>query len=148
MNLLIANPTASVATLATPIRTKENLEDPACVKVVCGHDGSALYFSRSVIPHPRQWDPSMLDRDPPLFLQHIGIYAYRRTFLMRLHSLLPVTQSKLRSSNSFGFCRLGTGLLLVLWNLRTAESTLWPITWRSRPDGKKKPQENASSWAL
>lgn len=87
MNLLIANPTASVATLATPIRTKENLDDPACVKVVCGHDGSALYFSRSVIPHPRQWDPLMLDRDPPLFLQHIGIYAYRRSFLMQLRSL-------------------------------------------------------------
>ena len=84
MQLLIANPTASVATLATPIRTKENLNDPGCVKVVLGHDGSALYFSRSPIPHPRQWEPSMLERTPPLFLQHIGIYAYRRTFLMDL----------------------------------------------------------------
>jgi 3-deoxy-manno-octulosonate cytidylyltransferase (CMP-KDO synthetase) len=87
MQLLIANPTASVATLATPIRTKENLDDPGCVKVVLGHDGNALYFSRSPIPHPRQWEPSMLQRTPPLFLQHIGIYAYRRTFLMNLEAI-------------------------------------------------------------
>jgi 3-deoxy-manno-octulosonate cytidylyltransferase (CMP-KDO synthetase) len=87
MQLLIANPTVSVATLATPIRTKENLDDPGCVKVVLGHDGNALYFSRSPIPHPRQWEPSMLQRTPPLFLQHIGIYAYRRTFLMNLGAI-------------------------------------------------------------
>lgn len=87
MELLQNNPMADVATLATPIRSKSDLEDPACVKVVCGHDGMALYFSRSVIPHPRSWDDSLLHAQPPSFLQHLGIYAYRRDFLLRLAEL-------------------------------------------------------------
>ena len=42
-----------MATLATPIRTLEKLNDPACVKVVFDGAGRALYFSRSPIPHRR-----------------------------------------------------------------------------------------------
>jgi 3-deoxy-manno-octulosonate cytidylyltransferase (CMP-KDO synthetase) len=84
IGLLIAHPECSVATLATPIRKKDDLEDPACVKVVCSHRGEALYFSRSVVPHPRQWDDGLLLENPPLYLQHLGIYAYRRDFLMSL----------------------------------------------------------------
>ncbi|MGE3781072.1 MAG: 3-deoxy-manno-octulosonate cytidylyltransferase, partial [Pirellulaceae bacterium] len=61
--------------------------DPACVKVVCDARGRALYFSRSVIPHPRQWDEAILAADPPAFLQHVGLYAYRRDFLLRLASM-------------------------------------------------------------
>jgi 3-deoxy-manno-octulosonate cytidylyltransferase (CMP-KDO synthetase) len=87
IQLLSADPTASVATLATPIRTRANLEDPACVKVVFGTNGQALYFSRSVIPHPREWNDAMLDANPPLFHQHLGIYAYRREFLLNLGQL-------------------------------------------------------------
>ncbi len=87
VELLQLNPQASVATLATPIRQRENLDDPNCVKVVCGVDGRALYFSRSPIPYPRTWNDAMLDSEPPLFLQHLGIYAYRREFLLRLKDL-------------------------------------------------------------
>ncbi len=85
--LLQRNPQASVATLATPIRAREHLDDPNCVKVVCGIDGRALYFSRSPIPYPRTWSDTMLQCQPPLFLQHLGIYAYRREFLAQLKTL-------------------------------------------------------------
>lgn len=78
---------ADVATLATPIRDKGRLDNPNCVKVVLDHNGLALYFSRSPIPHPRVWDDQFLSANPPLFLQHIGIYAYRRSFLEKLPSL-------------------------------------------------------------
>ena len=84
---LWANPTASMATLATPIRSKTLLEDPACVKVVFGFDGQALYFSRNPIPHAREWQDEMLREEPPLFYQHIGVYAYRRDLLMRIATL-------------------------------------------------------------
>ncbi len=96
MQLLLDNPTASIATLATPIRSRENLYDPACVKVVCQHDGAAIYFSRSPIPHPRDGDQGLFEVDPPVFLQHIGIYAYRRDFLMNLHQLpaSPIEQTE------------------------------------------------------
>jgi 3-deoxy-manno-octulosonate cytidylyltransferase (CMP-KDO synthetase) len=87
VSLLEENPQASVATLATPIRKRENLDDPNCVKVVCDIDGRALYFSRSPIPYPRNWEDSMLESQPLLFLQHLGIYAYRREFLTDLKKL-------------------------------------------------------------
>jgi 3-deoxy-manno-octulosonate cytidylyltransferase (CMP-KDO synthetase) len=60
--------------------------------------GRALYFSRSVIPHPRggiQNEHFM--QSPPLFYQHIGLYAYRREFLLQL-SRLP--QSELEKTES------------------------------------------------
>jgi len=50
-------------------------------------EGRALYFSRSVVPHPREWDDSLLAANPPHFFQHIGLYAYRRKFLLELASL-------------------------------------------------------------
>ena len=52
IELLEANPAAVMSTLATPIRSRRQLEDPACVKVVFDAAGRAMYFSRSVIPHP------------------------------------------------------------------------------------------------
>ena len=64
MHLLESDPSVQVATLATPIRNRKNLEDPACVKVVRAADGAALYFSRSVIPHPRTWDERLLNQEP------------------------------------------------------------------------------------
>ena len=73
---------ASVATLATPIRSKAVLDDPNCVKVVLDELGRALYFSRSPIPYAREWSDELLSSDPPTFLLHLGIYAYRRNFLL------------------------------------------------------------------
>ena len=68
IELLEANPTAVMGTLATPIRSRRQLEDPACVKVVFDAAGRAMYFSRSVIPHPRQWDDALLASNPPTFV--------------------------------------------------------------------------------
>ena len=82
IELLEKNPQAAIATLATPIRDRSHLEDPACVKVILDHQGRAIYFSRSVIPHPRNWEDDFLNRTPPLYLQHLGIYGYRREFLL------------------------------------------------------------------
>ncbi|MGD9644884.1 MAG: 3-deoxy-manno-octulosonate cytidylyltransferase [Pirellulales bacterium] len=89
VELLEEDPSAVMSTLATPIRSREQLEDPACVKVVFDRAGRALYFSRSPIPHARQWDDALLSSDPPSFYQHVGMYAYRRDFLMRLAGMPP-----------------------------------------------------------
>ncbi|MCC6492624.1 MAG: 3-deoxy-manno-octulosonate cytidylyltransferase, partial [Pirellulales bacterium] len=77
-------PTALMATLATPIRSRQALDDPSCVKVAFDCSGRALYFSRSPIPHPRQWSPELLNCQPPVFYQHLGMYAYRRPLLMQM----------------------------------------------------------------
>lgn len=84
VRLLDENPEAVMSTLATPIRRRGQLDDPACVKVVFDGAGRAMYFSRSVIPHPRDWDDALLTADPPSFYQHVGLYAYRRPFLLQL----------------------------------------------------------------
>jgi 3-deoxy-manno-octulosonate cytidylyltransferase (CMP-KDO synthetase) len=85
--MLESDSSAVMATLATPIRTKAKLDDPACVKVVFNQQGQALYFSRSWIPFARDWDSALLQHDPPSFYQHIGLYAYRRDFLQQFCQL-------------------------------------------------------------
>ncbi len=89
VELLELNPDAVMSTLATPIRSREQLQDPACVKVVFDANGRAMYFSRSPIPHAREWDDSLLAADPPHFYQHVGLYAYRRDFLLELANMKP-----------------------------------------------------------
>lgn len=89
VELLERNPSVPMSTLATPIRTRAQLEDPACVKVVCDSAGKAMYFSRSPIPFAREWDDQRLHCEPPVYLQHIGLYAYRRDFLLRFAQMPP-----------------------------------------------------------
>jgi 3-deoxy-manno-octulosonate cytidylyltransferase (CMP-KDO synthetase) len=71
---------APIATVVHPA-DPEAIADPHRVKVVLDLRGRALYFSRSAIPHVLE------GRDPPTFLQHVGLYAYRRDFLLRFPSL-------------------------------------------------------------
>jgi len=87
VTILENDPRAAVATLARPIRAAAELDDPACVKVVRDHRQRALYFSRGRIPFARQWDEQLLHAEPPRFLAHVGIYAYRREFLLELPQL-------------------------------------------------------------
>lgn len=100
---LAANSTAAIATAAHPITTFEELLNPAAVKVVCSAQGQALYFSRAPIPFARDlFAPgiSMLGStqksspqgscpaDMPV-QRHVGIYAYRVSFLQAYASLTP-----------------------------------------------------------
>jgi 3-deoxy-manno-octulosonate cytidylyltransferase (CMP-KDO synthetase) len=82
-------PSAEMATLATPMQTLEQVQATSCVKVVRAADGRALYFSRSVIPHCRDRDPAEILANEHPWLLHIGIYAYRRDFLLKLAQLPP-----------------------------------------------------------
>lgn len=87
-DLLQRDADADAATLAVPITTRDQLHNPNCVKVVCDALGRALYFSRSPIPFVRDGEPDFT-AEPPHFLQHLGLYAYRRDFLLRLTALPP-----------------------------------------------------------
>jgi 3-deoxy-manno-octulosonate cytidylyltransferase (CMP-KDO synthetase) len=72
-----------MSTLATPIKNLKDLENPNKVKVVLNKEGKALYFSRSPIPY---FIPSGKE---PLYLKHIGVYAYTKGFLDKFISLPP-----------------------------------------------------------
>ncbi len=93
-DLLIRHPSAEMATLAVPLVSIDQYRDPNCVKVVVNDSGQALYFSRSPIPHVRGAEPDM-DRQPMQFFQHLGLYAYRRRFLLQLAQLPPSSLEQL-----------------------------------------------------
>jgi 3-deoxy-manno-octulosonate cytidylyltransferase (CMP-KDO synthetase) len=78
-------PQWDMATAATPFAKGSDVNDPNLVKVVVGIDGRAIYFSRSPIPFRR--DPAELVSAP--YHLHLGIYAYRRRFLLDFASWRP-----------------------------------------------------------
>ncbi len=77
---------APMATLAHAADA-DAADDPNRVKVVLDRRGYALYFSRSPIPAQRPGSPA------PRWLQHIGVYAYRRSFLLE-YVALPQTPAE------------------------------------------------------
>ena len=96
--MLVNAPDVPMATLATPLRRAEQVADPNIVKVVVSscvvrdascddthHEaGRAIYFSRCPIPYDREHaglGPA------EQYLRHIGIYAYRKDFLLTLTAL-------------------------------------------------------------
>ncbi len=77
-----------MATIAVPIRDREAWENPNVVKVVTDENGFAMYFSRAPIPSRR--DAQIVAADGRDFgLRHVGIYGYRREFLLRFTSWPP-----------------------------------------------------------
>jgi 3-deoxy-manno-octulosonate cytidylyltransferase (CMP-KDO synthetase) len=96
------DPSIMVTTLITPLEKGDDLSNPHLVKVVVDHNGYALYFSRALIPYPR--DVLETKNAGPLkeeelikfdkkelagYWQHIGLYAFRREFLLKLAALPP-----------------------------------------------------------
>jgi len=74
---LLDNPTVPMSTLSSPIRADDETADPNVVKVVTDLSGRALYFSRAPIPAVRD-----LEGSAPVCRKHIGLYVYRREFLI------------------------------------------------------------------
>ncbi|MFV0442948.1 MAG: 3-deoxy-manno-octulosonate cytidylyltransferase [Planctomycetaceae bacterium] len=139
--LLRSRPDVEMATLATPIRDSATLQDRSCVKVVCAADSRALYFSRLPIPCYRDGDPAELLRrdasresrvqsedqlDAPdgetlntqlstlnsPWLLHLGIYAYRREFLLAITQMPQSRLEKLESLEQLRALEAGASILV------------------------------------
>lgn len=78
-----------MATVATPL-LEEEYDEPSAVKVVLNKRNDAMYFSRSLIPYPRH----DFVNTP---LKHIGIYAYRRQFLLDYAKMEPTAAEQTES---------------------------------------------------
>ena len=90
--LLADNPEMPMATLATPMRRAEQVADPNIVKAIVDTRGRAIYFSRCPIPYDR----ARAGIGPAQqYLRHIGIYAYRKDFLLTLTTLPQTPLEKL-----------------------------------------------------
>ena len=74
--------TISMSTLKYKIDTMEEIENPNYVKVITDKKGYALYFSRSVIPYPRKLDIQN-------YYKHVGIYGYKRDFVVEYAKMEP-----------------------------------------------------------
>jgi len=86
-----------MATVAAPIRDADVVDNPDCVKVVVDDTGQALYFSRSPIPFSRDTSVAELLSAEAIspWLLHVGLYAYRREFLLKLTAMPPSSLEQL-----------------------------------------------------
>jgi 3-deoxy-manno-octulosonate cytidylyltransferase (CMP-KDO synthetase) len=86
-----------MSTLMTKLKTADDWRNPNIVKVVTDRKGMALYFSRSPVPFPRDLNvagsvpdlPANRNGSPGIFCRHIGVYVYRREFLLKLSGMQP-----------------------------------------------------------
>ena len=106
---LLKDKSLNVSTLAIKIKDKKEIDDPNKVKVVFDNNNFALYFSRSVIPFNR--DGGSVD-----YFKHIGLYVYRKSFLMKYKSLKqtkPEIAEKLEQLRVLGY---GEKIKVILTN--------------------------------
>ncbi len=98
-----------MSTLATPIKSLEELNSTNVVKVVTAKNGDALYFSRFPMPYSR------LDAEPPYAAcsKHIGLYAYRKGFLAEFCRHPPVAMEVSESLEQLRALYLGATIRVV-----------------------------------
>jgi 3-deoxy-manno-octulosonate cytidylyltransferase (CMP-KDO synthetase) len=124
--LLVDNPKSQMATLAAEFETKEQIADPNIVKVVaCSVQRTAdrkklnaersslfaaTYFSRSVIPYDRQQGGTGEIKN---YLRHIGIYAYRKDFLLKITKLPQTPLEKLEKLEQLRAIENGFDILVA-----------------------------------
>lgn len=103
---LLDEPALPMATLMHPLSRDEDLANPNVVKVVVDRQGNALYFSRSLIPYPRQQVAHVV-------YEHVGLYVYRRDFLLTLAKLPPTTLEQVESLEQLRVLEHGYRLRVV-----------------------------------
>ena len=128
IGLLDQCPEAGVATLVTPLRRGEDLHDPAAVKAVLtpwrerpgandtvgrAVEGAwrAITFSRAPVPAARDWSAALLAATPPLYWQHVGLYAYRREVLEAWNDLPASRLAALESLEQLRPLEAGIGIV-------------------------------------
>lgn len=74
------NEEVSLASLKIKLTEQEEVESPNNVKVITDKEGFALYFSRSVIPYPR-------NKEGVEYFKHVGVYAFRKNALLKFAQL-------------------------------------------------------------
>jgi 3-deoxy-manno-octulosonate cytidylyltransferase (CMP-KDO synthetase) len=116
---LMADAAIPMGTLRTALKTWEEYRDPNVVKVVCDARGFALYFSRAPIPYPRDLPQGSAQLSPGgLGLsRHVGLYVYRRDFLLRFASLPPSSLEQLEKLEQLRALENGHAIRVVTTEL-------------------------------
>ncbi|MEO7742823.1 MAG: 3-deoxy-manno-octulosonate cytidylyltransferase [Usitatibacter sp.] len=114
---LALRPKASIATAVHPIASADVFFDPNVVKVVIDTEGYAQYFSRAPIPFARDAfaaSRASLPPDLPAF-RHIGIYAYRVSFLREYSSLSPTPAERFEALEQLRALGHGRRIAVAFW---------------------------------
>ncbi len=107
-------PKVAAGTLASHFAADEDPTNPNIVKVVLDGEGRALYFSRSLIPYPRETAAAALARP----LKHIGLYVYRRDFLREYVALPASPLEQIESLEQLRILESGRRLAVAVADVR------------------------------
>jgi len=107
--LLVENPDYPMSTLVAPCKNAADVANPNIVKVVTDNSGKAIYFSRCPIPFDRE---SGGIGDIKQYFRHLGIYAYRKEFLLKITSLPQTSLEKIEKLEQLRAIENGYGILV------------------------------------
>jgi 3-deoxy-manno-octulosonate cytidylyltransferase (CMP-KDO synthetase) len=107
--MLMNNPDCPMATLSAEFQTAEQVADPNIVKVIVGSNDQAIYFSRWPIPYDRDAAGVGSVRQ---YLRHLGIYAYRKGFLLKITSLPQTPLEKIEKLEQLRAIENGYSILV------------------------------------
>ena len=112
----IQSNSVQMATVAAPITSAAIVRSPDCVKVVVRDDGRAMYFSRSPIPFCRDQplEAVLADQQTTPWLLHVGLYAYRREFLLKLTSTAPSSLELLEKLEQLRALQMGAEIAVAI----------------------------------
>jgi 3-deoxy-manno-octulosonate cytidylyltransferase (CMP-KDO synthetase) len=108
--LLIDNPDAPMATLAADFQSADQISNPNIVKVITDCNNKAIYFSRSVIPYDRN---KAGVGNVEYYLRHLGIYAYRKDFLLKITKLPQTPLEKIEKLEQLRAIENGFSILIA-----------------------------------
>lgn len=104
-----------VASLMQIITDAETIANPNAVKVVVDKRNNALYFSRSIIPYPRNGDTAVT------YYKHIGVYAFRKKALMQFTQWPLSTLENIEKLEQLRYLENGVGVRMVLTDYTSVE---------------------------
>jgi 3-deoxy-manno-octulosonate cytidylyltransferase (CMP-KDO synthetase) len=110
VDALLEEPAASIATVATPIKTPADIMDPNVVKTVLDFDNNGLYFSRAPIPWVRDTTSKIQVRH----LKHLGLYVFQRDALLEYPTLPQGELERIEKLEQLRWLENG-------WKIRVAE---------------------------
>jgi 3-deoxy-manno-octulosonate cytidylyltransferase (CMP-KDO synthetase) len=132
--VLADDPSLPMSTIRCRLDDPEAIADPNIVKVAVAPDGDALYFSRAPIPFNR-------DGRTAAMWKHIGLYAYRRSFLLELSRLTPTPLERAEALEQLRVLEHG-------YRIRTVETTEDSIEVDTPPDLERVRQRLAARQPL
>ncbi|MBF0522648.1 MAG: 3-deoxy-manno-octulosonate cytidylyltransferase [Candidatus Omnitrophica bacterium] len=114
-NALMSDQSAVMSTVIKRLEKQEELDNPNVVKAVIDEESNALYFSRAAIPYNRD----KKDFKALTYYKHLGIYAYRKNFLLKLKDLPPSLLEKTEKLEQLRVLEAGYKIKAILTDLET-----------------------------